>query len=541
MLLKMVKVMSRLRFNNINWGIFEIGKIFNIENCKCSKVSSLKDGSIPYVGATNKNNGVVRFVEYDPDLITEGNCIAFICDGEGSLGFSVYKSEKFIGSTTVKVGRNKFLNKYNGLFISNISDRAREYYNYGYKRNTKNLKKEKIVLPVTRSNEPDWRFMEDFIKEEMKIQTKKIVEHYEKKLIDEANILLDLEEIKWKLFQIDEIFDVKRVEGKPINNYEGGNIPYVTTSSENNGITNFVNHIESDISKRNAISVDPVGGTTFHHDYDFVGRGFSGSSINLLYNDNLNNFNSKFVCSAIEKISKVKASYGIHFNGNRLKSTKILLPSDKNGKPNWQYMTDFIKKLEYETASKVLDYIYTYYRLAICKGLEFNLESIEWKEFYLDNIFNLIQRGRRLTKRDQFEGDIPYISSTGLNNGLDNFIGNTDKVRVFNDCLTIANSGSVGSTFYHKYEFIGSDHINALKIDKATENIYLFLATKLRSLETKYSFNREINDRRMRREKIMLPVKEGEPDYDFMNKYIAIEKIKSIYKILDYYKGLIKS
>jgi len=185
-------------------------------------------------------------------------------------------------------------------------------------------------------------------------------------------------------------------------------------------------------------------------------------------------------------------------------------------------------------------YIYIY-RLAICKGLEFNLESIEWKELYLDNIFNLIQRGRRLTKRDQFEGDIPYISSTGLNNGLDNFIGNTDKVRVFNDCLTIANSGSVGSTFYHKYEFIGSDHITALKIDKATENIYLFLATKLRSLETKYSFNREINDRRMRREKIMLPVKEGEPDYDFMNKYIAIEKIKSIYKILDYYKVLIKS
>lgn len=146
-----------------------------------------------------------------------------------------------------------------------------------------------------------------------------------------------------------------------------------------------------------------------------------------------------------------------------------------------------------------------------------------------------------MTRRDQFEGDMPYISSSGLNNGLDNFIGNTDRVRVFNDCLTIANSGSVGSTFYHKYEFIGSDHITALKIDKVTENIYLFLATKLRSLETKYSFNREINDRRIKREKIMLPAKDGKPDYDFMNKYIAIEKIKSIYKILDYYKGSIKS
>lgn len=34
----------------------------------------------------------------------------------------------------------------------------------------------------------------------------------------------------------------------------------------------------------------------------------------------------------------------------------------------------------------------------------------------------------------------------------------------------------------------------------------------------------------------MLPAKDGKPDYDFMNKYIAIEKIKSIYQILEYYK-----
>ena len=185
-------------------------------------------------------------------------------------------------------------------------------------------------------------------------------------------------------------------------------------------------------------------------------------------------------------------------------------------------------------------YIYIY-KLAICKELEYSLESREWEVFNLDQVFNLIQRGRRLTRRDQIEGNVPYISSTGLNNGLDNFIGNTDKVRVFNDCLTIANSGSVGATFYQQYEFIGSDHITALKMDKATENIYLFLATKLKNLQNKYSFNREINDRRIRGERIMLPSKEGKPDYDFMNKYIAIEKIKLIYKILDYYKGLIKS
>lgn len=57
--------------------------------------------------------------------MTKGNCIAFICDGKGSIRYSIYKHENFIGSTTVKVGRNTNLNKYNGTFITTISDRVK--------------------------------------------------------------------------------------------------------------------------------------------------------------------------------------------------------------------------------------------------------------------------------------------------------------------------------------------------------------------------------------------------------------------------------
>ena len=552
MLLKMVKVMNRLKLNSVGWKEFNMIDIFEIvDGYYNKKPPAEKNGKIPFLSATAYNNGVSEFYSKDTILtwdkvgnktnnniderLFSGNCIAIT--NNGSVGHAFYQEDLFTCShdITPVYLKNYELNKYIAFFLIVMLEKTGKSYEYGKKWRPKRMRRSKILLPINDNNEPNWRFMEDYARQELKSQTEKVIDYYEQKLIDEASILLDLKEVEWNLFQIDEIFDVKRVEGKPINNYENGNIPYVTTSSENNGITNFVNAIESDISKRSAISVDPVGGTTFYHDYDFVGRGFSGSSINLLYNDNLNSLNSKFICSAIEKVSKVKASYGIHFNGNRLRSAKVLLPLDENGNPNWKYMTDFIKKLEHETASKALEYIYIY-KLAIYKELEYSLESREWEVFNLDQVFNLIQRGRRLTRRDQIEGNVPYISSTGLNNGLDNYIGNTDKVRVFDDCLTIANSGSVGATFYQRYEFIGSDHITALKMDKATENIYLFLATKLKSLENKYSFNREINDRRIRREKIMLPAKEGKPDYDFMNKYIAIEKIKSIYKTLNYYK-----
>ena len=38
----------------------------------------------PYVGATANNNGVLYCVECDdPTIIQDGNCVAFISDGQG--------------------------------------------------------------------------------------------------------------------------------------------------------------------------------------------------------------------------------------------------------------------------------------------------------------------------------------------------------------------------------------------------------------------------------------------------------------------------
>jgi len=92
------------------------------------------------------------------------------------------------------------------------------------------------------------------------------------------------------------------------------------------------------------------------------------------------------------------------------------------------------------------------------------------KIFLISDIFDF-ERGQRLIKSDQIKGDIPYISSTMHNNGVDNFISEksinkkTKKhPKVYNNCLTIANSGSVGSVFYHPYTFIASDHVTVLKL-----------------------------------------------------------------------------
>ena len=144
----------------------------------------------------------------------------------------------------------------------------------------------------------------------------------------------------------------------------------------------------------------------------------------------------------------------------------------------------------------------------------------------MHEIFDTIQRGKRLKTADHVSGTVPYVSSSAINNGVDAFIGNTGRVRKCGNCITIANSGSVGKTFFHDYEFIASDHVTILKSSYMNKYSYLFVATIAQELQKKYSFNREINETRINREKIMLPVNDrGTPDYEFMEEYMkAIEQ-----------------
>lgn len=162
----------------------------------------------------------------------------------------------------------------------------------------------------------------------------------------------------------------------------------------------------------------------------------------------------------------------------------------------------------------------------------------EWREFFVSEIFTKIQRGKRLTKGNQQNGEVPYVSSTAANNGVDNFIGNSKGVRIFENCLTLANSGSVGSTFFHHYTFVASDHVTALILERPNKYIYLFLSGIIRRLEEKYSFNREINDKRIQREKILLPVNsDGLPDWQFMEDFMKQIERDKIATVLSYYNN----
>ncbi|WP_218184523.1 restriction endonuclease subunit S [Pelistega indica] len=92
----------------------------------------------------------------------------------------------------------------------------------------------------------------------------------------------------WKEFVIGELFEIKRPESRSIKQYEDGSVPFVSSGNFNNGIDKFVTPLADEVlDKGNCITISPVDGSCFYQAVDFLGRGGGGSSIILLYNDNM--------------------------------------------------------------------------------------------------------------------------------------------------------------------------------------------------------------------------------------------------------------
>ena len=313
-------------------------------------------------------------------------------------------------------------------------------------------------------------------------------------------------------------------------------IPYISRSELYNGISLFVGEIQNPkyaINKGNVITIGLDTQTVFYQPSKF----YTGQNIQVISNCYLNKYNALFITRLL-KIQLSKFNWG--GNGatlGRLSKTKILLPVDKKNNPDYQFMEDYIKENIVKKRQEYIEYAKNKLKQIKFENIS-SLKDKKWKEFFIVDIFPSIQRGKRLIKDNQISGNVPYVSSTAMNNGVDNFIQyDSKKMRKFKNCLSVANSGSVGSSFYEPFEYIASDHVTHLKNDKFNQYIYFFIATMTNRWSQKYNFNREINDPRISREKILLPVNSNdEPDYVYMEKYIKNIFYKKYSDYLEYVK-----
>ena len=333
--------------------------------------------------------------------------------------------------------------------------------------------------------------------------------------------MISIEDKKWQDFYLMDFFRCEKGNQNNMAALSEGLIPLVSARKCDNGYKDFVapNHKSLFDGGILTLNNDGDGGAGIAY-YQPHKMALDSHVTALIPKLGLSRFQLLFVAMCITK-QRNRFGHGYSLNSNRLRSFKLMLPTAQNGLPDWQFMEEYMRLKERQVLKPTIDKLCKQLIISeLIKGGGKLLHS-NWKAFYFTEVFTEIQRGKRLKKADHKVGETPYVSSTSFNNGVDGFIGNDSSVRRFGDCLTLANSGSVGSAFYHRYEFIASDHVTQLKREGLDKYVYLFMIPLINRLSEKYSFNREINDERIKREKLLLPVTDtGDIDFQFMSSFM---------------------
>jgi len=329
------------KLDEVEWGVILVSDIFNIfSKEKISDAKANTKSALPYISARKKNNGLKEFLPYQKNKVQK-NSITWNKIGDGGAGLAYYHPYDYlVDSINVVVLYPKLkTNLYIGLFLSTLLSMYKDVFNHGHTLSKSRFNTVKIKVPVTSQQSLDLDYMEQYIVNIMK--TTEVP-----KLEPVKSSSLDLNSVRWKEFEISQVFDqVSSVKGKTLDNYQHGKIPYVTTAATNNGVTNYVSTDEQVITSGNVITIDPIKGKTFYHAYNFVGRGGAGSAINVLESTKLNKNIGLFITTMIESNSLLRASYGSQLNGKRLKKLKIMLPIVDENTPNWQFMEEYIKSI----------------------------------------------------------------------------------------------------------------------------------------------------------------------------------------------------
>ncbi|MCP3897389.1 restriction endonuclease subunit S, partial [Moraxella sp.] len=149
-----------------------------------------------------------------------------------------------------------------------------------------------------------------------------------------------------------------------------------------------------------------------------------------------------------------------------------------------------------------------------------------------------IKSGVRLTKSEMTRGDMPFIGATEFNNGITEFVSNTN-ASLDKNILGVNYNGSVVENFYHPYDCIFSDDVKRLELknkDYANKWVYLFLKTAILQQKEKYQYGYKFNAQRMSKQTIMLPTDDnGEPNWAYMENMMKAVEMKKILQILQHY------
>lgn len=349
--------------NNIDiasWGEFRIGTLFDIHPTKSYKLTNAilfeDNGENPVVVNSSFNNGIGGYT--NRPTTEKGNIITFSDTTSADAIF--YQENNFVGYPHVQgmypIGEyEKMWNKYSLMFFVTIFRIKAIGMNFDYvnKFTRETAVDLKVKLPINQYGKIDFEYMEKFMKDvEEKAKTSFEMLN-RKKQVNMPKINIS----NWKNFHLYDIFHIdpgtKLDKSKMDTTIE--KINFVGRSNFNNGITQKVNEIDG-------IKPFPAGYLTLALGGAYLGSCFvqkeafytSQNVVVLIPKDNINYETKQFIATAIFRESQNNYKAFIKELNRHIKRDFVIkLPVDEKGNPDYEYMSEFMKKIQLKVDKKM--------------------------------------------------------------------------------------------------------------------------------------------------------------------------------------------
>lgn len=319
------------------WKEFVIKDLFTVTRPSARSQANYEDGNVPFVASGNFNNGVLKYLQpKENEILDSGNCIT-VSPIDGS---SFYQEDDFLGrggaGSSIILLYNPNLNLYNGYFIATVIRTICRKYAYCDMANKDTIGAEKIKLPVDETGNPDFSYMESYMKNlELAVSSSLTDLQSAKKF----GISSEIDISRWKLFQISDLFNVQKGKRLTKADMKDGKIRFIGASAINNGITAYISNDEY-LHPQNTITLSYNGsiGEAFYQDEMF----WASDDVNVLYPKFEMNREIAFFFIPLLKTAGKRYAFIDKWKKEDMEKSKIPLPADIDGNPDYKYMEKYM-------------------------------------------------------------------------------------------------------------------------------------------------------------------------------------------------------
>ena len=340
-----------------------------------------------------------------------------------------------------------------------------------------------------------------------------------------------MQTVKWGEYRLGDLFDVlsykQRFDANKVTLVENDGHPYIVRQGSDNGQKGFIDEDEIYLNDGNTISFGQDTATMFYQEKPY----FTGDKIKILKPkmERFGKDNAQFFLATMRR-SFSNFGWGTSsFSIEVIENQNITLPTTSNNEIDFDFMESFIRELEEERVKKLKTYLKVSgldnYELTQTeqKALtDFN--ALEWQEFNVESLFGKSTRGKRLKGDDRIEGDLPFVTAGEADTGISAFISND--VEVFSANTTTIDM--FGSAKYRNYDYGADDHVAVVHTENLNKYAAIFVTTACHKSAHNGQFNYGHNFYAKDADElnIMLPVRNGVPDYEAMQDFIsALQKL----------------